>query len=295
LGDTIELIAVEKAGIIKGGAPVLVGPHCPHDTIRECAVEKAASGYYMCGDVLGGAKDVNVDVDDGGYVDYDIENAMIARAALKILEMNGDSQGQKLFPFPIAEEILSQGLGQRPPCRFEEMTVPGPSLTGKMVKIILDVAHNPDAMVHLVKKLQATYPEMKKARIVAGFSADKDLKMCGSALLDYVGDASRLHLVEAAHPRAAKLEDMLEAKPALGDSNFDEGDRSITTQIESALRLAEENDEMLIVCGSVFLMAEAREAIGIDEPRDSKYIAEVAGANLRHGQEFFADQDPEEK
>jgi len=88
---------------------------------------------------------------------------------------------------------------------------------------------------------------------------------------------------------------MLEAEPALRSSNFDEENRSITAQVENSLRLAEEKDEMLIVCGSVFLMAEAREAIGIDEPRDSQYIAEVAGANLRHGQEFFADQDPEKK
>ena len=40
-------------------------------------------------------------------------------------------------------------------------------------------------------------------------------------------------------------------------------------------------------------MAEAREALGFDEPRDSDYIAEVAGAHLRHGQEVFANTDPE--
>lgn len=290
LGDTIELIAREKAGIIKHGVPVLVGPHCPHDTIQACAVEKGASKYYVCSDVLEAGEIQRNQSEDGESLDYDIENAMIARAALKILEMSG--KGGK---FPIAEEILSRGVGHRPPCRFEEMSIPGPA-TGKPIKVILDVAHNPDAMAHLVKKLQATYPTMKeKTRIVVGFSADKDLKLCGSALLDYVSDASKLHLVEAAHPRAAKLEDMLEAEPALRSSNFDEENRSITAQVENALRLAEEKDEMLIVCGSVFLMAEAREAIGIDEPRDSQYIAEVAGANLRHGQEFFADQDPEKK
>jgi dihydrofolate synthase/folylpolyglutamate synthase len=99
--------------------------------------------------------------------------------------------------------------------------------------------------------------------------------------------------VEAAHPRAAKLEDMFSAQPLLRNSNFDVEDRSITVQVQSALKLAEQNDEIVIVCGSVFLMAEAREAIGIDEPRDSKYIAEMAGANFRFGQEIFANEDPE--
>lgn len=297
LGDTIQLIAREKAGIVKKGVPVLVGPHCPHDVIRECAVEKEAGVYYACEDVL---PDSGGDHEDGsgGYEDYDLENAMIARCAIKILEMHNsnhsNSKSSKLnHYFPIAPDIVSEGVGQRPPCRFEERTIPGPN-QGKPVKVILDVAHNPDAMDYLVKKLQATYPDAN-IRMVVGFSADKDLKLCGSTLLNFVADPSSLHLVEAAHPRAAKLEDILQAQPALRGSNFDEADRSITAQVNSALRLAEERDEILIVCGSVFLMSEAREAIGIDEPRDSDYIAEVAGANLRHGQEFFGNQDPEKK
>ena len=49
----------------------------------------------------------------------------------------------------------------------------------------------------------------------------------------------------------------------------------------------ETKGEVLIICGSVFLMAEAREAIGINEPRDSNYIAEMAGAGIRHTQENF--------
>ena len=34
-------------------------------------------------------------------------------------------------------------------------------------------------------------------------------------------------------------------------------------------------------------MSEAREALNFEEPRDSQYVAEVAGCNLRHGQENF--------
>mmetsp|Transcript_17978 Transcript_17978/g.29846 ORF Transcript_17978/g.29846 Transcript_17978/m.29846 type:complete len:153 (-) Transcript_17978:33-491(-) len=149
-------------------------------------------------------------------------------------------------------------------------------------------------MVQLLSKLERTYPSQKK-RIVCGFSSDKDLSACGKSLLSTVGDPSRIHLVEAAHPRAAKLEDMLEAEPRLKGGNFDEEDRSITAQVKSGLRLAAEGGELLVICGSVFLMAEAREALGFDEPRDSQYIAEVAGANLRHGQENFADTDPEKE
>lgn len=289
LGDTVELIASEKAGIIKSGCPVLVGPHCPHETIRECASEKHASAYYTLGDILGESANFKSPDIDEDFVDYDIENANIARAAIQILR-NGRLCGN----IELSDKAIERGVSQRPPCRFEEMQVDGPN--GKKVRIILDVAHNPDAMEYLVQKLEATYPSLKqKTRIVAGFSADKDIKLCGNSLLNHLSDPSMLHLVEAAHPRAAKLEEMLLAEPLLKKSNFDEKDRSITNQVKSALALAEERGELLIVCGSVFLMAEAREALGIEEPRDSKYIAEVAGANLRHGQEFFADQDPEKE
>ncbi len=297
LGDTVELIAKEKAGIMKSGVPVLVGPDVPHEVMRQCAVEKQVEGYYSCGDVLGDDMDKNpekVALRGVEYVDYDMQNAMIAKAALRLLEQKNGGDSTTTISFPLAPGTVESGIQHRPPCRFEERVVHSDNSENKAVTVILDVAHNPPAMEHLVLKLEATYPEKEK-RVVVGFSADKDLGLCGRSLLSIVKDPSRLHLVEAAHPRAAKLEDILTAEPKLRESNFDEEDRSITAQVKSALAIAQKNDEILVVCGSVFLMAEARETLGIDEPRDSKYIAEVAGANLRHGQEFFGNNDPEKE
>lgn len=51
------------------------------------------------------------------------------------------------------------------------------------------------------------------------------------------------------------------------------------------------NDEIVIVCGTVFIMADAREELGIVEPRDSDAIADVAGAGFRNSQENFDDGD----
>ena len=313
LGDTVELIGKEKAGIMKKGSPVLVGPNVPHDVMKQCATEKQTDGYYTLDDVIGDDVDTDganskgsngtntknpelVNVNGVEYIDYDIQNAMIARTALKILESKPPSSsasntGENNIKFPFENDVIEKGSSHRPPCRFEERRI---QIGNKEVLVILDVAHNPPAMEHLVLKLQATYPDQDK-RIVVGFSADKDLYQCGESLLSIVEDPSRIHLVEAAHPRAAKLEDIMKANPKMEETNFDGDDRSITAQVKSGLEMAVKNNEILVVCGSVFLMAEAREAIGIDEPKDSKYIAEVAGANLRHGQEFFANSDPEEK
>lgn len=286
LGDTVEKIATEKAGIIKPGRPVLVGPNVPHHVLRQCAIDKRASRYYTVDDVLGGAKEQVLDQE----VDYDVENTRIARAALQLVQQEfSDIIGA------IPDETIQACTSVRPPCRFEVLTVPGTDADGSgadsgpsspPLTVILDVAHNPPAMKYMVQKLLRTYPT-HRIRIVVGMSGDKDLRQCGEFLMEAVqNDASQIHLVEAAHPRAAKLEAILRAT-GLHGAHHDLVRRSVTDQMADAMRLARRNGEVLVVCGSVFLMAEAREALGIDEPRDSAYIAEVAGAGFRHSQENF--------
>ncbi len=264
LGDTVELIALEKGGIIKPGRPVLVGPHVPHEVLRQCAKEKGALHYYTCGDVVGGNDD---------ETDYDKENARIASAAVKLLLRENPN-------WTISDQVIARGTSQRPSCRFEEMKL------DNGVLVILDVAHNPPAMEYLIAKLKATYPG-RSYRMVVGMSSDKDLNLCAQSILQEC-DVSRIHLVEAAHPRAAKVEEILEKAPQLREANYDREDPSITKQVHLALDSAAlAPNEIVVICGSVFLMTEAREALGINEPRDSAYIAEMAGAGVRHGQENF--------
>jgi dihydrofolate synthase/folylpolyglutamate synthase len=276
LGDTVELIAVEKAGIIKPGRPVLVGPNVPHHVIQQCAKDKNASAYYTCEDVLGDRILRKDDGDDDDETDYDLENARIATAALKLLEQSHPHHVKQLD-----DDVLRRGTLARPPCRFETVHLNDSNLT-----VILDVAHNPPAMEYLVRKLHKTYPDAS-FRMVVGMSSDKDLQLCGQAVKLATGhDTGKIHLVQAAHPRAATLEDILD-RANLNGAHFDLKDRSVTQQITTAMKIAITNNEILVVCGSVFLMAEAREALGFDEPRDSAYIAEVAGAGAKNAQENF--------
>lgn len=296
LGDTIELIAVEKGGIIKENCPVLVGPNVPHIVLRQCAKDKKASGYYTCDDVLGLPNKKSTEVE----ADYDKENARIATAALNLLQKSpyGVDLG---IQDSLTDRAIAKGTSQRPPCRFETLQVPlSDDEDENMLTVILDVAHNPPAMDYLKRKLRHSFPSTR-IRVVVGMSSDKDMKLCGLSVISVVeGDTSRIHLVEAAHPRAAKLEAILDATGlADTDVHYDLNDRSITTQIRKAKteiiqrmqqptkKKVKEPQEVLVVCGSVFLMAEAREALGINEPRDSDVIAELAGAGVRHSQENF--------
>lgn len=268
LGDTVELIAKEKAGIIKKGCPILVGPNVPHDVIRECAVEKEAEGYYISDEVLGGDSSECRRVVNGiAYIDYDIENSRTVKAAMKLI-----SSKYGMFQ-NVTLEHIQIGTSMRPACRFEEIRCK----TG--ATCILDIAHNPPAMYTLVAKLISTYLD-KKFRYIVGFSADKDMNKIAQLLLSTVSSPESIHLVEAVNLRAAKIADIVKAVPSFAHSNFEVEDRSITAQVKLAMSLAAQNDEVLVVCGSVFLMAEARAALGIDEPRDSDAITAVAGKGL---------------
>ena len=243
LGDTIELIAVEKAGIIKPGRPVLVGPNCPHDVIRQCAQEKNASAYYTCDDILGASPQA---LSKTELEDYDLENARIAKAALQILQT---SHPHHVAPSP---EVIRQGTAIRPPCRFEEVNMESG------LKVILDVAHNPPAMEYLVRKLQTTYPN-RNFRMVVGMSSDKDLALCGKAVrLVTNDDTSRIHLVQAAHPRAAVLENIV-AQANLNNAHYDLEDRSVTRQIESAVELAKQNGE-IPTAGCCWVLIKSQES-----------------------------------
>jgi len=269
LGDTVEKIAVEKGGIIKENCPVLVGPNVPHETLRQCAKERRASKYWTCEEILGGM--------DGDTEDYNIENSRIACAALKLLH---ESHPQAMTSDLPSQEELMEVTSIRPPCRFEEIVLND----GK--RVILDVAHNPPAMNYLVRKL----PKDQPVRMIVGMSSDKDLVLCGKAVREAT---SNIHLVQAAHPRAAKLDAILEANPDWKEDesiHYNKEDPSVTYQVKKALELVENPNEILVVCGSVFLMAETREALGIDEPRDSPYIAAMAGAGVRFAQENFGDK-----
>jgi len=306
LGDTIEQIATEKAGIIKEGCQVLVGSNVPLKTLQRCAEEKKASGLFQCDDLLDSpVTPMEVKATKEMFEDYDGENSRIASAALILLlfhlaERNIE-YGREVKMISPTE--IEAGVSIRPACRFEEMDITttievGGSTVQKNVRVVLDVAHNPQAMDYLIHKIRSSYPNSFDKRIVVGMSADKDLKYCTDILLESVSQPQNLHLVEASHPRAASISSILKTNTKLIESHYDAPRKdkasgngkdvsSVSKQVRQALTLAAKNDELLVICGSVFIMADARDALGIVEPRDSAVVAEVAGAGLRNSQENF--------
>jgi len=231
LGATREAIALEKAGIIKEHIPVIIGPHVPLEIIQTAADRKQSPCIQVkCASPL-----------------FEEENRQIARTALNYLASS----------FHISDEAIEKGLAGRQPCRFEV-------LEGSP-RIILDVAHNPDGLQHLLQMLTHEYPG-KPLRFLFGLSKNKDLKGCLNLLGSH---GTHFHLVEACNGRGASARDLFAHLSELGiqDSRLSIHE-SIGEGISKAQQEALVRGEILVICGSFFIMSEARQALGFTEPYD---------------------------
>lgn len=245
LGTTREEIAREKGGIIKVKIPVVIGPHVPLEPIQEIASQKQS----LCIQSL--AKPLL----------FEEENRSIARTALEYLSST----------FSLSSKAIEQGLLGRQPCRLEK--IPGPPL------IILDVAHNPDGLQHLFQAIKHDYPD-KSLRLLFGLSKTKDVQACLHLLAAH-GD--HFHLVEAPNGRGASPQVLSSNLEALGiDSSRLFMQESIHDGVHIAREEACRHNQILVICGSFFIMGQVRQALGFAEPMDTTDLNE-RGASAEKG------------
>jgi dihydrofolate synthase / folylpolyglutamate synthase len=170
------------------------------------------------------------------------------------------------------------------------------------VTVVLDVAHNPPAMARLLHKLRNSLPQPARFRFVLGLSRDKDCAACLAQVLQALqGRPEAVHFVAAAHPRATPVPELIVAFEALVAEKLPElrnwryswptaaaasdSDSNVRAGVAEALQAAaaanaavssssssssgsdEDAAEVVVVCGSVFLMADARQELGFNEPQ----------------------------
>lgn len=231
LGTTQESIAYEKGGIIKEKVPVIIGPSVPVDIMQSIAREKQSPCTQVsCSSIL-----------------FEEENQHIAYTALQYLSST----------FKIPNQAIKKGLEGRQPCRFE--IIPG------TFPIVLDVAHNPDGIQHLFQMLKHYYPD-RQYRILFGLSKNKDLKNCLKLIAIY---CKYFHLVQATNERGTPTKILYDQliEFEIHHSCISLHD-SISTGIDQAKEEALKKGEVLVICGSFFIMSQARQALGFIEPRD---------------------------
>lgn len=241
LGSTLPLIAKEKGGIIRPHIPIILGPAAEQPILYEIAKEKEAPL-------------IQVKLPKTDF--YDLENQQIARTSLHELSKR----------FTLSDEAIESALLVRPPCRFQVLKREKSSNWTRAFPeaVILDVAHNPDGLEKLFSAVRMYYPG-RLVRALVGMSKDKDLKSC---LNVFSSQVVHLHLVQADSERAAPLEVLQKTLQELRYSSFT-AHKSIEQGVLKAMEAAAEHGEILLICGSFYIMGKVRQSLGILEPHDT--------------------------
>ena len=231
LGDTVEKIAAEKAGIIKPGVPVVLGENdeIVRTVISSRAKEVGAPFFYA--PELANEAEIPEGFPLAGA--FNRENAVTTIAALKVL-----------LAKPLSPEVLA-GLNRTVwPGRFQ-----------RVGNCIVDGAHNPPAAAALAKTLDEEFPG-RRLPLVAGFCGDKDVTQVLRTLAPHV---SRGFAVRTNNPRSLSAED---AAAKMRDAGIP---AEPCGSLEDALSKAgkgTDHDAPTLVCGSLFLAGEALAALG---------------------------------
>ena len=259
LGNTLESIAREKAGIIKSGTPVVTAPQPPEamavieSVARECGAElvKVGEDVTWCG---GGAELDGQEVRVKGRLgshrlripllgDFQLENAATALATLEVLKERG---------LPISDTALERGFNRVSwPCRMEVL--------GLAPLVVCDGAHNPYSVARLRGSLPMYFGD-RGVVLVLGISQDKNLE----GMVEELAQISRHVIVtRSRHPRAAPAETVADIFRARGVTvaQVEGVDRAMVRALEEA-----GEGDMVLATGSLFVAAEAREFIKGIEP-----------------------------
>ena len=261
LGNTLEEITREKAGIIKHGQPVIVGR--AEGVVRE-VLESEAKRLYSeirfaqdkpevltakhVGDVLR-LTTVNYGTIECELTgDYQVENVNTVLTTLTFL---------KRLKYRIKLNALLDGFAH---------VVENTGLMGRWMKLdenpmtICDSAHNVPGFQVVVRQLRLL--RRNKLRMVMGFMADKNV----AGILELLPLDAAFYFTQATTSRSMKADQVLELAVQAG---FREA--RAFANVEEALAAARADaapDDIIYVGGSMYVLAELLNALGYGEPQD---------------------------
>lgn len=251
LGDTIEKIAAEKAGIIKASRPVIF---CGKDRNAENVIrEKAASLSAPFYTIDRSGMQVHESTLDGTTFSWDVfknvfipllgtyqpENAQNVLFATKLLKNEG---------FQITDDAILEGMRKvKWPARFE--------IVSKDPLIICDGGHNPEGIESAVSSTKLYFKD-EKLKIVTGVMADKDhlyMAKCISTVADEV------FCITADNPRALKGADYAAEFRSFGVSACD-----VSSPLEAlriAMGKAKAENKAILCVGSLYMYGQIIDAL----------------------------------
>lgn len=251
LGDTVEKIAAEKAGIIKDGGSVLFGGNSK--SVEEVIKAKAAdmnADYHFADktslDII--ASDLTGSTFNYlGYCDvklpllglYQPWNAANVLCALEILKTKG---------FTVSEEAVRAGLlAARWPARFE--------IISRDPLIIFDGAHNPEGIETAVASIKRYFGDQKVC-ILTGVMKDKDYNYIAGKFAEI---ADRAFTITPDNPRALPAEEYAKVLEGVGIKATSYA--SVASALDDAKKYAKETNTALLCLGSLYMYCEVIDKI----------------------------------
>lgn len=240
LGNTLELIAYQKAGIITDNSVVFANPNSDDvlQVIQKVAQEKKnefilsqqylsedLAPYYEASSLKGRHQQDNL------------------FGVLSVCQWLNENHHSLRFQ----RSLILQGLSKiHHLCRIEH-------LEKGNTTIILDGSHNVDGIIALCNYLKAQFPQNKK-NIIFGILKDKDLEKILPQLIDI---GNHFYLCEPMNKRALAANELFEYFPNTLSKEIE----IITDPLiafEMALAKKEAEHEILIACGSLYVSCPIR-------------------------------------
>lgn len=254
LGDTIEKIAFEKAGIIKQNYPVIVSrKNAGFKVIKEfadknnsevilsekkqCHCEERSDEAIQTDKSLGlPRRGCNPPRNDSEpqYLSlkgtYQQENLALALAAIDVLNKSG---------FEINEEQIMDGLKRiKHPCRFEYL---------KEHNIIIDGAHNPSGTLQLRKSLEHYFPN-QEIKFIFGCLRNKEYKKMLDNLFDTKIFTPEVYFYHFDNPNSCEYDELASVC-------------EFTTKPFNEYK--NDKTKLTVICGSFYMIKELLDNMGV--------------------------------
>ncbi|PYQ69701.1 MAG: bifunctional folylpolyglutamate synthase/dihydrofolate synthase [Acidobacteria bacterium] len=234
LGSTLAEIAFEKAGIIKAGVPVVVGPVDPESlgVIARVANERGAA-------LIRATPADAAPFTLGLYGDHQRANAGVAVRVLEQLTARGVG---------VPSDAVARGLADPEwPGRLDQRRLPD----GR--ELLLDAAHNPAGAAALATYLTA---ESQRRPLVFAAMRDKDIDGMFRILLPAIGAAV---MTRASNPRSADPGMLADSARRIAPALPIAIEPSSTDALAAVWRMS----PRIVVAGSIFLLGDVMRQLGL--------------------------------
>ncbi|WP_420604156.1 bifunctional folylpolyglutamate synthase/dihydrofolate synthase [Flagellimonas sp.] len=228
LGDTLEKISLEKAGIIKRGVPVVISETQPETK----GIFKIMAAQKGCKIVFADQLEIENYKTDllGAYQTKNVRGVVATINELK--------------DFEIKEEHILEGLRNS----IGNTGILGRwQVLGENPKIVCDTAHNKEGLEIVLKQIEDF--KAQKVHFVLGFVNDKNL----AEVLNLFPKHAEYYFVKPNIPRGLEAEELW--KMALDFGLKGEIFKTVKNGFEAALEQADQED-FIYVGGSTFVVAE---------------------------------------